>query len=114
MGIYVTCPRLVCEEMKQQPFPITLFQHYFIIAFQPAMYVCLPKPAMELHFALVKTRGLDPEKTDSALFLNDLASPSTRESQLKKALQRKKRQKKQPNKANPKINAPKSGVKSNT
>lgn len=101
MGIYVTCPRLVCEEMKQQPFPITVFQHYFI-AFQPAMYVCLPKPAMELHFALVKTKGLDPEKTDSALFLNDLASPSTRESQLKKALQRKKDKKSNQTKLIPK------------
>lgn len=81
---------------------LTLFQHYFIIAFQPAMYVCLPKPAMELHFALVKTKGLDPEKTDSALFLNDLASPSTRESQLKKALQRKKDKKSNQTKLIPK------------
>lgn len=79
------------------------------------MSVCLPKPAMELHFALAKIKGLGPEKTDFTLFLNDLAPPSIRESQLKKALQRKKnQQKKQPNKANPKINVPKSGVKGDT
>lgn len=58
------------------------------------MSVCLPKPAMELHFALAKIKGLGPEKTDFTLFLNDLAPPSTRESQLKKALQRKKNPKK--------------------
>lgn len=63
---------------------------------------------MELHFALVKTRGLGTEETDFALFLDDLASPSTRESQPKKALQRKKTENKQTKvkKANPKINVP--------
>lgn len=114
--MYVTCPRLICEEMKQQPFATTLFWHYFITAFQPATSVCLPKPATELHFVLVKTKGLGPEKTDFALFLNDLASPNRRESQPKKALQKinETAKQKQPNKANPKINVLKSGIEGDT
>lgn len=59
------------------------------------MSVCLPKSALELHFALVKSEGLGLEKTDVLVFLNDLASPNTaRESKQKKALQNKNKNKK--------------------
>jgi len=40
----------------------------FITDFILACHVCLPKSATEFHFALVRTEGLGPEKTDVLSF----------------------------------------------